>query len=320
MKEVLKDILQGTLIVPYDDSMIEDLVLVCQEYASKDNLSNEDFEDLVYALLINKQSSSLCQILEKNYKDKTSDEIKLPKCTWRALTVFILFIAIRNSESSDETKAIYSAILMNYIILRKGSFNTIPFKNYLGQLYGHFDNYWATCGEINESEESGLLNSILANPDFLEDEGISEDHQVELQNIANDAAKFRINKLMQSPELMGIKNPFIRAYHGLMIFFEKLTWLYLNYTIKDLLTILLPQQNYKTKKLKDILHDIRSMESYTEPGFLSNSSILLRLLNEDPELNDILILDEEFSPKEFCVYLYYELILEKMLNDYNDGE
>jgi hypothetical protein len=320
MKEVLKDMLQDTLIVPYDDSVIEELTQVCQDYASKDNLSDEDFEDLVFALLTNKQNSSLCKILEKNYKSKTNDEIKLPKCIWMALTVFILFTAIHDLESNDETKALYSATLMNYMILRKGTFNTVPFKKYLIQLYGHFDNYWTTRGEINKSDDSGLLNRILTNPDFIEDEGISNDQQSELQSIANDAAKFRINQLMQSSELMTIKNPFIRTYHGLMIFSTKLPWLYLNYTIKDLLATLLPQQNYNTKKLREILVDIHNTENYIAPEFMSKSSILLRLLGYDSELEDVLIFDEEFSPKDFCVYLYYELMLEKKLKDYNDGE
>lgn len=317
MKEALKDMLKGTLIVPYDDSVIEELVEVCNSYIMEDDFSIEDFENLAQALLSNKQTGSLCKTLEVNYKDKTGNEIKLPKCTWIPLTAFMLFISIKKSELDNELKAIYSAIVMNYMVLQKGKFSNVPFKKYIIQLYGYFDVHIEEKNEIQESNDDGLLNRILADADFVENEGISND---DLQCIANNAAKYRMTQLMKSDELRNIDNLFSRTYNGLVIFFEKLPWLYLDFTIQDIVQTLLPQKNNSTKKLKNILDDIRSMDNFTAPQYASNSSILLRLLDNDSEIEGTSIIEQEFTPQEFCVYLYYELMLEKKLEEYNDGE
>lgn len=317
MKEALKDMLKGTLIVPYDDSVIEELVEVCNSYIMEDDFSIEDFENLVQALLSNKQTGSLCKTLEVNYKDKTGNEIKLPKCTWIPLTAFMLFISIKNSELDNELKAIYSAIVMNYMVLQKGKFSNVPFKKYIIQLYGYFDVHIEEKNEIQESNDDGLLNRILADADFVENEGISND---DLQCIANNAAKYRMTQLMKSDKLRNINNLFNRTYNGLVIFFDKLPWLYLDFTIQDIVQALLPQKNNSTKKLKNILDDIRSMDNFTAPQYASNSSILLRLLDNDSEIEETSIIEQKFTPQEFCVYLYYELMLEKKLEEYNDGE
>lgn len=317
MKEALKDMLKGTLIVPYDDSVIEELVEVCNSYIMEEDFSIEDFENLVQALLSNKQTGSLCKTLEVNYKDKTGNEIKLPKCTWIPLTAFMLFISIKNSELDNELKAIYSAIVMNYMVLQKGKFSNVPFKKYIIQLYGYFDRHIEEKNEIQESDDNGLLNRILGDVDFVENEGIGND---DLQSIANNAAKYRMTQLMKSDELTNIDNLFNRTYNGLVIFFEKLPWLYLDFTIQDIVQVLLPQKNNSTKKLKNILDDIRSMDNFSAPQYASNSSILLRLLDNDSEIEGTSIIEQKFTPKEFCVYLYYELMLEKKLKEYNDGE
>jgi len=317
MKEALKDMLKGTLIVPYADSVIEELVEICSSYVMEDDFSIEDFENLVQALLINKQTGSLCKTLEINYYNKTGNKIKLPKCTWIPLTAFILFISIKDSELDNELKAIYSAILMNYMILQKGKFSNVPFKKYIIQLYGHFDRYMEEKNEIQESDDDDLLNKILADVDFVDNEGITND---DLQYIANDAAKYRMTQLMKSDELANVDNLFNRTYKGLMIFFEKLPWLYLDFKIQDIIQVLLPQKSNSTKKLKNILDDIRNMDNFTAPQYASNSSILLRLLGNDSKLEGTSVIEQKFTPKELCVYLYYELMLEKELKEYYDGE
>lgn len=317
MKEALKDMLKGTLIVPYDDSVMQELVEVCNSYVVEDDFSIEDFEGLVQALLSNKQTGSLCETLKIRYKDKTGNEIKLPKCTWIPLTAFMLLVSIENSELNDELKAIYSAILMNYMILQKGIFANVPFKKYIIQLYGHFDKHMEEKNEISKSDEDDLLKKILTDEDFIENESITNN---DLQCIANDAAKYQMTQLMKSDELANIDNLFNRTYNGLLIFFEKLPWLYLDFTIQDIIQALLPQKNNSTKKLKNILDDIRNMDNFTVPQYASNSSILLRLLDNDPEIEETSVIEQKFTPKEFCVYLYYELMLEKKLKEYNDGE
>lgn len=315
MKEALKDMLKGTLIVPYDDSVIEELVNVCNNYVVDDDFSIEEFDNLVQALLSKMQTGSLCKTLEENYKDKTGDEIKLPKCTWIPLTAFILFISIKNSELDNELKAIYSAIVMNYMILHKGNFSNVPFKKYIIQLYGHFDKHIEEKNKIQESDDDSLLNRILTDVNFVKNEVISND---DLQYIANNAAKYQMAQLMKSDELTNIDNLFIRTYNGLVLFFDKLPWLYLDFTIQDIIQLLLPKKNNSEKKLKNILDDIRSMDNFTAPQYDSNSSILLRLLDNDSEIEKTSIVEQKFTSKEFCVYLYYELMLEKKLKEYND--
>lgn len=317
MEETLKNMLKGTLIVPYDDSVIEELVMVCNSYVVDDDFSIEEFENLVQTLLSKLQTGSLCKTLEDKYKDKTGEEIKLPKCTWIPLTAFILFLSVKYSELDSELRAIYSAIVMNYMILQKGNFSNVPFKKYIIQFYGHFDKHIEEKNKILKSDDDSLLNRILTDVNFMQNERISNG---DLLYIANDAAKYRMTQLMKSDELTNINNLFIRTYNGLVIFFEKLPWLYLDFTIQDIVQLLLPQNNNSEKKLKNILDDIRSMDNFTAPQYGSNSSILLRLLGNDSEIEKTSIVEQKFTSKEFCVYLYYELMLEKKLKEYNDGE
>lgn len=53
---------------------------------------------------------------------------------------------------------------------------------------------------------------------------------------------------------------------------------------------------------------------------VSKSSILLRLLNQDEDLLDLPFVKTPLSKHDFGVYLFYELLMEKIAGNYGTEE
>lgn len=82
--------------------------------------------------------------------------------------------------------------------------------------------------------------------------------------------------------------------------------------------------NDECKSRKSIGKIIDSVQSYADewPEYLnSNSSLLLRLLKKENRESISTMLTTQLGIKEFTVYLYYELMVEGILNlMYDNGE
>ena len=68
------------------------------------------------------------------------------------------------------------------------------------------------------------------------------------------------------------------------------------------------------KSLKEIIQIIKDGNFTFGKDIQSESSIILKLIAEEG-FSDEDFLNEKFTPQEFFVYLYYELLLESILNE-----
>lgn len=318
MNNILAQMLQGILIVPLDKPIIENLSNHCRNYAA--DLNDDSFCDLVSDLLLEKNRSDLCNQLEVIYNSNNDDKIVIPECTSIALGFFIVYFLIIGSDNSTVQKNKYSASLMNLMILCKGRFHELPYKAFITQLYGFLDK--ELLKNINDEFDlnSDVLDKMLNDAQILNEETFDESELVELRAIAHDAAIFQLRKILKDQLLMRGGNIYVRAYHIITEYVKRLPTLYLNYSITDILSDIKKGQRVKDKNLSDIIKIISDDPDFIEPTYQSKSAILLRLLNKDNALNNISILGESFSVEEFSVYLYYELLFDKYLNQIKRNE
>lgn len=318
MNNVLAQMLQGILIVPLEKSVIENLCNHCRDYAV--SLNDDSFCDLVSDLLLEKNQSDLCNKLQAIYNSNNDDKIVIPECASIALGFFIVYFLIVASDTSTIQKNKYSASLMNLMILCKGRFQELPYKEFITQLYGFFDKELQKNNNDEFDLDSDVLDKMLNDAQIFNEEAFEESELIELRAIAHDASIFQLRKILKDQSLMSGKNIYIKVYYIINKYVKRLPTLYLNYSITDILSDIKKGQGVKDKKLSDIIKIISDDPDFIEPTYQSKSAILLRLLNKDNAFNNISILGEPFSVEEFSVYLYYELIFDKYLNQIKSNE
>ena len=97
MEMFLKDMLTDNLVVPFDDEVVERLEEVCKEYAQSAEVK-EVISRITISILTNQPNFEIKCELEGNYSTKFGDTIHLPKCVMRALSAFIIYLMLENSE------------------------------------------------------------------------------------------------------------------------------------------------------------------------------------------------------------------------------
>ena len=129
-----------------------------------------------------------------------------------------------------------------------------------------------------------------------------------------EAELFRIERLLTSDTIQNIENPYVRVYMGLYNMFNNLTYYFYNLDLNRIIELLLnDKDDKKRKKLSNIIDDIVQYGCKYNFDCCETSIILFMVKgkNEKP-IGDLIL-----PIKEFVVYLYYELLTEKIIATLN---
>lgn len=141
---------------------------------------------------------------------------------------------------------------------------------------------------------------------------ISENDANDLRLAFKEATLYRIERLLTSDLIQKIDNPFTRIYVGLSKMFENLPYLFYNLDVKRIVG-LLDKDEKKRKKLSNIIDDILNSDYKFDQDYSETSVILSMINGKKQEVAGDLML----SQKEFAIYLYYELLIEKIIYSIN---
>lgn len=123
-------------------------------------------------------------------------------------------------------------------------------------------------------------------------------------------------------DVRNIEDPFARIFVALCKMVHETSYCYYDYPfyLKSMKLL----NNDECKCRKSIGKIIDSVQSYADEwpeNLNSNSSLLLRLIKNENKDSISTMLTTQLGIKEFTVYLYYELMVEEILNlMYDDGE
>ena len=197
---------------------------------------------------------------------------------------------------------------MNYMLVAKALKRSIPNTSCLLKAYDyHLSRYLKNIDKLPENLLSDLRTEVPKAKFPLE---ISKENEVALRLVFKEAELYRIERLLTSNEIQNIENPFAKVYVGLSKMFDSLSYYFYNLDLNRIIGLLIENKDEKKRmKLTKIIGEI-FQTGYGFDNSYSETSVILWMISGE---RFGLIGDVMLSIKEFAIYLYYELLTEKII-------
>lgn len=302
MEMNLKDMLTDSLVVPFDDEVVEKLEEVCKEYAQSAEVK-QVISRIAISILTNQPYSEIKCELEGFYSTKFGDTIHLPKCVMRALSAFIIYLMLENSKDIW-----YFMAVRNCMVLYHGEFCSMPYPQLFLYIVKHTDRQLEELSMLDDLYEKSFIEKIFKDELTTGDLALDDNKKI-LKNIARDAWYFRTQKMLKSTSLNG-NNLFEKVYQTMNSLVDSMPWELCNQQHVSQIQQMTLKTHQKKVSVRKIVEKTKPVVDEFEA--LDDSSILLRVLsNENDELWNTSFMERTMSIKEFALYLYFELLLEK---------
>ena len=299
-------LMQSGLIVPYSEDYILLLDKGCRTFIDE-KLDLDIFADLA----LNYTKNSCPNQLKSHIQGLIDEYEEVPPCVWNTLVFYIMYVAINDGEDEKE-KAIYSCMLQNILVLCKGHWEKLKFPSYLIKLYDFVDVYLQDNEVASGNFPKDLLKIMFNDINSLKTTLNTEEVQNKLKVIGKYAWKNRLEELIKNGDFQD-QNPYVKTMKFLHYLFKNRPDAFIHDGVFELIRESKFLKSKKKETLGRILETIKDAEISNEKPEWSQSSVILRLLSGEHVTEDI-FLQEKFSPREFFVCVYYELLLESILN------
>lgn len=295
--------LQGTVAIPYNDSMVDAIDQACRSYKNKDSYCL--MEEMVECFLFNK--------IPEDFKLHLGTVLKikmLPENVIKKIAQYLCYTIVME-ESNALRQSILATIFMNYLFAIKGDLNKLEHANLIVKLYNyHLSHYIESIDQVGTDENTPIVEDIAISDNVIESLEDKDAANEQLKVIAKQAAFYRYGKILEGRDIQSIDDSYLRIYRGLTTLVNSMDYLYYNYSVMEAVKKLLKGNEFnKRKKLSSI---VASISNDNELKYNTSSSVLLRLIDGE----DISSAKETLLPiKEFAVYLYFELLLERVIQN-----
>lgn len=299
-------ILKGASAIPYSEELISILMTACNSYKGENDFVRID--ELIVTFVTGNIPVTFKDYIrtamkEEDFYEEPTDEVFV------RLAQYVVLNTIFNNENKLN-RAIYASKMMNYMLVAKALKHYIPNTEYIQKAYNyHISKYLCDTDMLTEEAKS-VLRSTVPYANFPLQ--ISENDANDLRLAFKEATLYRIERLLTSDLIQKIDNPFTRIYVGLSKMFENLPYLFYNLDVKRIVG-LLDKDEKKRKKLSNIIDDILNSDYKFDQDYSETSVILSMINGKKQEVAGDLML----SQKEFAIYLYYELLIEKIIYSIN---
>lgn len=321
----LKRFLEGSVVIPYSDNILEAICTACHSY-NKDEDTNrfELFENMVECFLNGKDDKNFHAFLNDSV-EKEGTLTVLPNVVVQRIAGYKSYLMVMEADC-EEDSSIMATIFMNYILLVKKRLNNIPCSDLILEIYNkHLSCYIKDNDKLRNLNDAGLIKTIAEADDPIAILNEKEDEtniNKQLLVLAKSAAFYQYDKIFNGNDVKNIEDPFARIFVALCKMVHETSYSYYDYPFYLKSMELL--SNDECKSIKSIGKIIDSVQSYADEwpkNVNSNSSLLLRLIKNENRESISTMLTTQLGIKEFTVYLYYELMVEEILNlMYDDGE
>ena len=315
MKADLYTMLGECLIIPYSREIAERLEELCDEYAKEQSADDEMVAEWVISLFTRIKNIGIKQYLETKYNEKFGESISLPSSTMNALRAYLICSAIDGKYKSADSEYC-SMSLMNCVILLNGRLASMPYADYFVERFGMLQRYIK-----QESDELGLETTDFAKSLFESSESnaveLDENKILACKKMAWESWKYNVIQMLKDKYSNG-QCSYSDIYHALYGIIDKMPHEYLSLDLNYVLSNLTCRDSNE-KEIVDIVRELKD-NGCSFAKSVSKSSILLRLLNKDKDLCDLPFVKTPLSKHDFGVYMFYELLMEKIADNYGTGE
>lgn len=315
MEYNLKDFLNGATVIPFEDDILSGLETICQAYAEDEEPLSviDEMSSYLYADVFPTEFS---EFLQESILGQSISGIKyISESLKIRLAQYILYLTIINEEDSVERTFLCSN-WMNYIVLKHNDLTSLPNAMLLSHLYQYHINAYVQNLCENRRCEDGLeenvrnLLSLIPATNYADGDFEFDNSSVwnALRQICDEAILKRIADLISKfhEEQFNIKTVYL-SVKGLV---DLLEYPYYNIDIVNAIEMVLSGKRNTRSELWKYIENLQNLG--VTPVCNLDSSIILRALRHKNDTFDIQNKSLKLSIKEFAVYLFYELLLEKI--------
>lgn len=310
MNYTLKDILKGVVVLPYDDTTISTIDDAIHSYGDSSDIFIT-MDEMAECFLTGKYISSFAKHINESLVSNETIT-KLPPYILQRMALYKAYIIVDESENELE-QAVLASIFMNYLILFKSDFDSLPMPNVVLSFYKyHISSYLTKADNVKVCGHQSLIEEI-AHPNFT-GSNIEPSKLDELKMMAKESFLYRSEKIFDSLNIMDINNSFKMVFSVLEEYIQRADYLYYNIPFQMIFTWIEDRVSLKRterKKLSTIIDMVKPSCFHKE--CYTSSSILLRLINGKKFNRSKILMSKQFSLEEFAAYLYYELLIERII-------
>lgn len=299
----LNQILDGATAIPYSDTLISTLDTACHTYKIENELERVD--ELVVGFVTGIIPNGFKKHIEEAMREQEFHEIPTNDVLVRLAQYIVLETILENEDELN--KAICASKLMNYILVTKALKRPIPNADRLLKVYEyHISEYLKDVDTVPEDIQTDIRTTIPAEDFPLE---ISKEDADALRLIFKEAELYRIEHWLTSDEIQNIESPFVKVYIGLSKMFDHLAYCFYNIDLKKVIRLLLNNTKKARKKLSNIIEELVQSKCEFNTN-CSETSVILSMIKGKNQVDSGNVM---LTIEEFAVYLYYELLTEKII-------
>lgn len=300
----LKNLLQRTLVVPYDDEETARLEKVCDAFAQDKDFSDDTVADLAIMVMTHTQDESLKKKFAKLYEEHNGGSLALSKPVCEALGAYTMYKAVN---SGDIT---YNLALLNCMVLMNKRWEHTSFQELFAKCIETALRIVDNESRLEKADDTDYLVKLFGNKGELENTTMDNGSLKIVKRLALDAWYHRTHEYINSEELKGY-NTYIKVFIALQYIVGSMPWDFLNERAIDQIKEIVPNTKTKELTVEEIVDMLRPYYD-VETELNSHSSLLLHVIaNKEHRATGWPFMRTSLSVREFAVYLYYELILEK---------
>lgn len=315
MGDLLQRLLNEVVVTPYDPDITSRLTIVCDTMA--DDVTVDNIDRYIVSFVFNKPDWEVKKEVEEKYAEMYADEeaLVLPPLFAIVLSQYITIVAISTKlEGMDQATA--SLILMNYMLYRKGTLTRLILPGHIAEMYDKLDHYIQSQDKIDASGDQQHLKELLAQPNYLAEHYDDEEVKREVREIAKMAVLYKRQFIISEYKTKNRTNTFVKVYEYLSDVVEESKWLFMENDVKQILQEIVSEEEQKKQAtIEGIVNELIKAKVSLPYERIEESSLLLRYVNRDEAIPDE-IKSKRLTVMEFGVYVYYELLLEHIIDEY----
>lgn len=315
MGDLLQELLNEVVVTPYDKDITNRLAAVCDSLA--EDVTVKGIDPYIASFVFNKPDWDFKKEVEKKYKEMFPDQehLNLPPLFAIVLSQYITIqVIVGKFKGRDQATA--SLILMNYMLYRKGSLSRLILPDHIGEMFYKHDDYIAEKDVINTEEELKHIGDILSSPNYIVDHYSEDDVKKEIRVMAKMAALYQQQFIIDKYKRTLETNPFIKVYCYLVDITNNAKWLFMKNDIKQLLMKVTREDEQKKQvSIEGIISELVKADVIVPYESLEESSLLLNYISMKESIPEE-IRSRRLTVMEFGVYVYYELLLEHIIDKY----
>lgn len=309
LNQTLDEYISGKTLVPLESELINRLSDLANSYFSDDedfDLFSETFLNLLIGLNID---NFVTYIKEQYFEIYSENIISLPNNVYSAMVGYGVFHKIA-TEEDDNRRLIYAIIVLNSVLARHGNFKLCLFQKQINECERYAFNELRNRAIRLNVDCSSVYDSIINNSLSVTIESLSEDEKAPYLSLAAKSWLFEFSeKVLQLKE----------GNDKVISFLELVKWTFDTIPSLDIVVPIIKvikewfQRHSKSHPLSFYISKINDSQIEL---FDESSTQIIADYNQLQRKSKEVIGEIELKPQEFMVYLYYELFLDKLIEEY----